>query len=434
MPNPPASAVKNNASILSFFSKTSGHKSENSESEDVMDLDSNEDAKQSTVQIDASSDPSGMSDDEDLVPVVKRDKSASSKTRPAITNRLPQKNKDTPHNSNLPPISEISLMFKDLVNRCPAIIEFAKKLRGRPLRVATMCSGTEAPLLALGLISRALGEEHDTVLKVEHVFSCEIEPFKQAYIERNFRPPILFRDVCELGSDEAYVFMFFSIQPVILIYIQSSRTTAYGALVPVPGNVDMLVAGTSCVDYSTLNNEKKDIDANGESGRTFRGMLSWVQKHRPKVVILENVCSAPWDRVVEKFGSIMYSAAHQRLDTKNYYIPHTRTRGYLVAINQRNSSLPDKWKRRIAELVRPASSTLDAFLLESDDPRIHHARQALVSETINHERKAGYDWGRCESRHIKARHDEQLGNRRPLTNWEEGALKFLRFRLFHSDD
>lgn len=213
-------------------------------------------------------------------------------------------------------------------------------------------------------------------------------------------------------------------------YVASDRTTAYGALVPVPGNVDILIAGTSCVDYSTLNNEKKDIDANGESGRTFRGMLSWVDKHRPKVVILENVCSAPWDRVVKKFEDITYSAAHLRLDTKNYYIPHTRTRGYLVAVDEKKSSIPQKWKGRVAELVRPASSTLDAFLLESDDPRIHHARQALVSESANHERKTGYEWGRCESRHIKARHDEQLGNRRPLTNWEEGTFEFTRPPLF----
>ena len=420
MPKAQASAVKSSNSILSFFSKTPGKKSETSESEDVMDLDSNDDAKQSTVH-NASSDGSDTSDDDNPIIVTKREKTTSSKTRPTVTNRLTQKTKDAPHTSNLPPISGISLMFKDIVNRSPTFVEFAKKLGGRPLRVATMCSGTEAPLLALGLVSRALREEHDTTLEVEHVFSCEIEPFKQAYIERNFRPPILFRDVCELGNDEACVFIFFSAHS-LLTHIMTSRTTAYGALVPVPGDVDVLVAGTSCVDYSTLNNEKQDIDANGESGRTFRGMLSWVQKHRPKVVILENVCSAPWDRVKKKFEDIMYSAAHQRLDTKNYYIPHTRTRGYLVAVDAKNSSMPEKWKKRVAELVRPASSTLDAFLLESDDPRIHHARQALVSESANHERKTGYDWGRCESRHIKARHDEQLGNRRPLTNWEEGML------------
>ena len=40
------------------------------------------------------------------------------------------------------------------------------------------------------------------LLQVEHVFSCEIEPFKQGYIERNFAPPILFRDIRELGNKQ----------------------------------------------------------------------------------------------------------------------------------------------------------------------------------------------------------------------------------------
>lgn len=63
------------------------------------------------------------------------------------------------------------------------------------------------------MISPLVREKYGKPLEVEHVFSCEIEPFKQAYIERNFSPPILFRDVCELGNDEA--------------------TTAYGAKVKV---------------------------------------------------------------------------------------------------------------------------------------------------------------------------------------------------------
>ena len=59
----------------------------------------------------------------------------------------------------------------------------------------------------------------------------------QAYIERNFSPPLLFRDIRELGNTKA--------------------TTAYGGLAAVQGECDLLVAGTSCVDYSNLNNEKK---------------------------------------------------------------------------------------------------------------------------------------------------------------------------------
>ena len=124
-----------------------------------------------------------------------------------------------------------------------------KKLHQRPLRVATMCSGTESPVLALDMLTNSIedfchdhfgtDESFDATIHIEHIFSCEIEPFKQAYIQRNFQPPLLFRDIRELGNDEAY--------------------TAFGALAKVPnepGCVDMLIAGTSCVDYSNLNNKQ----------------------------------------------------------------------------------------------------------------------------------------------------------------------------------
>lgn len=34
---------------------------------------------------------------------------------------------------------------------------------------------------------------------IRHIFSAEIDPLRQAYIQRNFRPPRLFRDVKELN-------------------------------------------------------------------------------------------------------------------------------------------------------------------------------------------------------------------------------------------
>lgn len=207
------------------------------------------------------------------------------------------------------------------------------------------------------------------------------------------------------------------------VIFKFSSHTAYGSLATVPGDVDLLIAGTSCVDYSNLNTQKQDIDANGESGRTFRGMMSWVKQHRPPLVILENVCSAPWPRVQEYFERVGYSATFSRVDTKHYYIPHTRTRVYLIAVNKKRSDLPDEWKRWVTnKLKRPASSTLDAFLLPSDDPRIHYARQKLVQESYNAlDRRTGrIDWGRCESRHQRARLEEGLGAKRPLTSWDEG--------------
>lgn len=109
---------------------------------------------------------------------------------------------------DLPPIHEVPAMFSDLVSRIPELKGVAKRISRRPLRVATMCSGTESPLLALSLISRSVYDQHGMKINIEHVFSCEIEPFKQAYIERNFHPPLLFRDVCELGQPSALVSFF----------------------------------------------------------------------------------------------------------------------------------------------------------------------------------------------------------------------------------
>ncbi|TXT04994.1 hypothetical protein VHUM_03814 [Vanrija humicola] len=309
---------------------------------------------------------------------------------------------------DLPPINDIETMFEHLNSRLPAIEKVAKRLNGRKLRVATMCSGTESPLLALNMIAKAAKAQSDVSLEFDHVFSCEIEPFKQAYIERNFAPPILFRDVTELGNNKAH--------------------TAYGSLVDVPGNVDILIAGTSCVDYSGLNNEKQDIDSNGESGRTFRGMLQWVQKHQPPIVILENVCSAPWDKIVEYFAEIDYDAQYSRLDTKEFYIPHTRTRVYLFATPMQAGSkqqhLAEKWAVTVRDLRRPWSSSFEAFLLPTDDVNIHRTRLDLTAARFakdGTQRKAT-DWGRCESRHARARQEEGLGVLRPLTSWQEAGV------------
>ena len=156
-------------------------------------------------------------------------------------------------------------------------------------------------------------------------------------------------------------------------------------------------------------------------------MMSWVKNHRPPLVILENVCGAPWERVVDYFERNGYSAGYLRVDTKTFYIPHTRTRVYLLAVDKKGSRMPDTWKTKIGELKRPASSTLDAFLLPTDDPRIHQARQKLANEayqTVGGTR-GRTDWGRCENRHQRARLEEQLGTKRPLTSWEEGETKFL---------
>jgi hypothetical protein len=152
-----------------------------------------------------------VSDEEDERPAKKR-KYVDTKNkarRPVVQRKLvsatgtTKSSRQAADQSSLPPLSSIPAMFDDMISRASDLSSVVDRLNGRKLRVATMCSGTESPLLALRMITRSLFKEMGKKLEIDHIFSCEIEPFKQAYIERNFAPPILFRDVLELADDYA---------------------------------------------------------------------------------------------------------------------------------------------------------------------------------------------------------------------------------------
>jgi hypothetical protein len=203
----------------------------------------------------------GAKEPEAKAPAKKRKAAAPKKTISKASSTVSSGYDKQPYagGAGLPIIKEPQLMFDDMINvklseakAVPLLRSLIEKLHNRPIRVATMCSGTESPVLALDMLQQAIREcvrddadlnfEPASVFPLQHVFSCEIEPYKQAYIERNFHPPLLFRDIRELGQDKAY--------------------TAYGGLVSVPntpGCVDILIAGTSCVDYSNLNTKRVRI-------------------------------------------------------------------------------------------------------------------------------------------------------------------------------
>lgn len=108
---------------------------------------------------------------------------------------------------HLEPMDDIHDMFRDMILKIKAdFVAMAKDGAICP-RIATICSGTESPIEALKAIEKAaINAGFGAGVKAVHVFSAEIEPFKQAYIRRNFNVPIIFRDVVELGfpgNDEA---------------------------------------------------------------------------------------------------------------------------------------------------------------------------------------------------------------------------------------
>lgn len=156
-------------------------------------------------------------------------------------------------------------------------------------------------------------------------------------------------------------------------------------------------------------------------------MVNWIRRAKPQIVLLENVSGAPWDQKVRLLSEIGYAATFTRIDTKQYYIPQTRQRGYLFAIRsskQRNDPRPVEWMNLVKALKRPASAPLDAFMLANDDPRVLRGRAKLTAESLNAsgESRAGRtDWTKCETRHQRCRSTEQLGDQRPLTDWSEST-------------
>jgi hypothetical protein len=115
-------------------------------------------------------------------------------------------------NLSFPPLSNIQDIFKDMASR--TLYQLAdgsqqdlrtalSKFRGRKLCIGTVCSGTESPILAITQILNYVNHNDLNEIKIEiemsHEFSVEIVPEKQAYIQVNFAPKILFRDVTEFS-------------------------------------------------------------------------------------------------------------------------------------------------------------------------------------------------------------------------------------------
>lgn len=323
---------------------------------------------------------------------------------------------------SLPPLSDVRDIFRDITERALKLkLEDAlKHLNGRPLRVATMCSGTESPLLALQMISeqlKACGIK--SPLNVEHVFSAEIVPFKQAYIERNFAPPIIFRDITEFPDA-------FDKDPK-----NPTATTAYGSHVSIPLNVDIMIAGTSCVDYSRQNKNAKGLDDLGESGQTWYGAKAFCKAARPAIIIFENVVGAEWDNMLRHYREMDYECTGALVDTKDFIIPHTRQRGYMVCFDTRRqaaveknpatSQHSDKWLELLNRMRRFASSPASDFALPTDQVVLRH--QAIDDDNLRE-----IDWAQCEVRHVKYRQDQRLGNGRPTLQWQEsGAMSVPDF-------
>ena len=314
-------------------------------------------------------------------------------------------------NDDNPPMHELRDIYLDMAQKALALgfRDVLDHLKNRALRVATMCSGSDAPIYGLSYFQRALSElPVKYQFNFVHLFSVEIEPVIESFITRNLGV-MCFRDVREVAA-----------------YPEGGKpTTAFGGVADVPGNLDLLLAGFACVDYSSLNPSPKKFDEVGQSGDTLRAILTYCNLHRPKLVILENISRAPWQQIVDLIANeTTYSAAKIDVDTKNYYLPQTRRRGYLVMVDheaakseQNADRIAFNWWLTLKQFERPASSPVEEFMLQPDDPRVFKAQIEMQPRA----RPRQTDWNLSRGRHHRVRANLGLGQRRPVTNWIEGG-------------
>lgn len=94
-----------------------------------------------------------------------------------------------------------------------------------------------------------------------------------------------------------------------------------------------------------------------------------------------------------------------------------------MATPKENKGFTAKWVTKMKDLQRPASLPLESFLLPTDDPRIAIAHQEMANQIARQDglRTRTTEWVKCEEKHVKARLEENLGQKRPLTAWQDNG-------------
>lgn len=108
-------------------------------------------------------------------------------------------------NADLPEANDVETLYREMgscvLSKCEEL-EILKE-DCMELRVATMYSGTDAPMFGLEALQDALKEEGKSFFKLTQVWACENNPQKQAFLFRNRDKPTIFADAVDLSDPDA---------------------------------------------------------------------------------------------------------------------------------------------------------------------------------------------------------------------------------------
>ena len=169
----------------------------------------------------------------------------------------------------------------------------------KSLKVGTDCSGIEAPLQALNLLK----------IPYKHIFSCDNDPHVVKSILANHKPKIIYNDIFTRNTSEL---------PLL----------------------DFYVAGFPCQTFSTLGKRAGFSDTRGT---IFFECYNAIKTCVPKFFILENVKGLlthdkgkTFETILDKLQKLKtYNIYWKLMNTKNYGVPQSRERIYIIGINKK---------------------------------------------------------------------------------------------------
>ena len=222
--------------------------------------------------------------------------------------------------------SWLASMPKENLRLCQEMAPKRAAWGSATLTWGSMCSGSEGPAWVLGALNQ-LFEENGSTFRLQHAFSCEVAAEKRKWIHAssalaepacarifareagkpepdvdwaavlaaaNADAPCVFFDICEMGAAQADCW-------------------EHGPGTCCVPSVDLLIAGTSCKDMSRANSSTARNQlvfsaetSKGGSAQTFHGLMQYVERHRPLMVLFENVDSME-DVTPGKFSKLCFA-------------------------------------------------------------------------------------------------------------------------------
>jgi DNA (cytosine-5)-methyltransferase 1 len=224
------------------------------------------------------------------------------------------------------------------------------------MRVASVCSGYNAPFLALERLGLAPC--------AEDVFACDIDGKVRKVLQHNFKDlhiNNIFGDVMQLHPEK---------------------------LAKACGRIDILTAGFPCQPFSMIGNQMGTSDCRGT---VIYKIMDLIRAMRPKAFILENVegmIKQHWESFVgiirelhgiKTDGMPAYTVTWELLNSRLHSgLPQNRTRLYIVGVATSQvdeGAKPFAWPAKIP--MKPLNTVLDPV-----DPKLLKKPQIKGSKTF----------------------------------------------------